>query len=179
MDYYRSLGIEAISSGTVILRRRSEGPNWIRADDQPSGSIGSCSDHIVRVFEAQDYLSRLEDEQALLGEAFRLVEHHRLEQSLKHSDGMFVMQEAVLRLEKGLKFQGTLDAYTVHLLSQCDGQHPLGDLIAELAQARDLPLDKLTSATVDVFRQLLGLGFLDRLRPEEWRVSPPIHTEED
>ena len=76
-------------------------------------------------------------------------------------------------------FQGTLDAYTVHLLYQCDGRSPLGDLIAELAQARDLPLGELTSATVDVFRKLLGLGFLERARPEEGEMYPPIHTEED
>ncbi len=172
LDYYRGLDIEAISSGAIILRRRSQGPTWVRADDLPSGSIGPCSDHIMQFFEAQDYLSHLKDEQALLNEAFRLVEHHRLDQSMKSRDGRFVMQEAVLRLEKGLKFHGNLDAYTIQLVSRCDGRRPLGDLIAELAQAMGLPLGELTSAIVAVVRNLFVLGFLERARPKG-DVTPP------
>lgn len=173
LDYYRRLDIEAISSGAIILRKRSGKPNWIWTGDLPSGTAGPGSDHIVQVFEAQDYLSGLEDEGDLLNEAFHLVEHHRLDQSLKCEDGKFVMQEAVLRLEKGLKFKGTLDAYTVHLLSRCDGQRPLGDLLEELAKDMDLQLDELTSAAVPVFRKLFGLGFLERGNSEECR-SPII-----
>ncbi|MFQ5873639.1 MAG: methyltransferase, partial [Dehalococcoidia bacterium] len=165
LDYYRRLGIEAISSGAIILRRRTAGPNWVRADDLPSGSVGPSSDHILRVFEAQDYLSGLGGDEALMEEAFCLVEHHRLDQSLKFNDGKFVMQEAMLRLEKGLKFQGKLDAYTVHLLSHCDGHQPLGDLIAELALVMGLDLSELTSAVIPVVRKLIGLGFLEPARP--------------
>ena len=33
LDYYRTLGIEAIAYGLVVLRRRSSDANWFRADD--------------------------------------------------------------------------------------------------------------------------------------------------
>ena len=40
LDYYRQMGIEAISSGTMILRRRSVPSNWVQAQRIPRGHPG-------------------------------------------------------------------------------------------------------------------------------------------
>ena len=163
LGYYRELGITAINYGALIMRKRSSGgSNWGRADEMPSGVVGSAGDHILRVFDAYTHLANLEDNHALLGEAFTLRENATLQQVLKSSDGRLVMRDAFLRLDEGLKFEGRADAYAVHLLTRCDGRRPLGTLVAELAESAGAPLEEISSAALPVFRRLFALGFLDR-----------------
>jgi SAM-dependent methyltransferase len=54
LDYYRSAGIEAISEGMVLLRRRSGVANWVRAIEVPGNPTGPAGDHVIRLFEARD-----------------------------------------------------------------------------------------------------------------------------
>jgi len=54
LDYYRDAGIEAISDGMIVLRRRSAGPNWVRAIEVPGRPTGPAGDHLLRLFEARD-----------------------------------------------------------------------------------------------------------------------------
>ena len=163
LAYYRELGITAVNYGALIMRRRSSGgSNWVRADEMPSSAVGPAGDHILRVFDAYTHLASVEDDSALLGEAFTLRENVTLQQALKSSDGRLVMREALLRLDEGLKFEGRADAYAVHLLLRCDGRRPLGGLLTELAEFAGAPLEEVSSAALPVFRRLFALGFLDR-----------------
>ena len=79
LDYLRGLGIEAIGHGAVILRRRSGSRNWTRRDRVNLERLEQASEHILRVFETQDYLESLDAERGLLDETFALVEQHHLE----------------------------------------------------------------------------------------------------
>lgn len=54
LDYYRRAGIEGISEGMVVLRRRSGGANWVRAIEVPGSPTGRAGDHVLRLFEARD-----------------------------------------------------------------------------------------------------------------------------
>ena len=65
MAYYQQLGIEAIDTALIVLRRRSGGTNWIRFDsdrrrNHPNG-VG-----IQAVFAAHDLLERHGSDRALL-----------------------------------------------------------------------------------------------------------------
>ena len=82
LDYLASLGIEAIAHGAVILRRRSGGRNWTRKDHVPLDRLEQASDHMLRVFAAQDYLEALDDDRRLLDARFAVVQRDRLEQTL-------------------------------------------------------------------------------------------------
>ena len=64
LAHFDRQGIGMITPGAVILRRRSGGRNWIRAEEAPTGGTGACGDQIERVFAAQDLLSSLPDEEA-------------------------------------------------------------------------------------------------------------------
>lgn len=53
--YYRELGIEAIASGMVVLRRRA-GRNWIRALAVPAAPTEAAGWHLLRLFTGWDWV---------------------------------------------------------------------------------------------------------------------------
>lgn len=159
-DYYRAEGISAIGMGAVILRRRS-GPNWLRADVLPEDPTSECGEQIVRVFEAEDTLAGLHDDEALLARAFRLVDAHRLDQSLRLGDGRFVIEQSEIRLHGGFAFRGRVDAATLQLLQRCDGKTPLRVLAEEMERgtgAADAGRVKCPLAAA--VRRMVSMGFL-------------------
>ncbi len=163
-DYYRREGIQQIAFGAVILRRRSGGSNWVRADSFHAGR-GSSAGLVLRVFEAEDFLCDLTDDGKLLGERFALAPEHRLEQRLASSGGVWHLQEATLTLTQGIAFQGSLDIHSAELLQRLDGRRTLKQTVAKLS--RDLELSTgdaaaLTEAAVAMIKRLYQLGFLER-----------------
>ena len=83
LAYFKRLGIEGIAYGGVILRRRSGGENWVRADEMPIDRLNPAGEHIQRVFAAQDFLTGLADERALLQGGSTLAPDDMLEQRLE------------------------------------------------------------------------------------------------
>lgn len=163
LDYLRGLGIEAIAYGAVVLRRRSGGQNWVRANELPSGRLQPAGGHVERVFAAVDYLEGLGDRRALLDARLALVGRHRLERTLVRDGRSWSVQAAVLSLEEGLAFQGEVDPMTAELLAQLDGERPLREAIAAAARERgvDEPGDELVAGGLGVVERLLELGFLE------------------
>src|SRR5260221_12460618 len=67
--------------GGVVQRGRTTAENWVRVDPLPAGRLGPASDHIRRVFAAQDRLQGVTDDRALLDEPFRVAETGRITQT--------------------------------------------------------------------------------------------------
>jgi len=84
LDYYKEIGVATIATGAVTLRRRSV-PNWLRADEYPEGMPTVETDAVLRIFEAQDFLSTLPSDEELLGRALTVVDAHRLDRTLRRS----------------------------------------------------------------------------------------------
>jgi hypothetical protein len=164
LAYYERLGVESIAYGAVILRRREGGRNWLRFDDLLSSPIGSSSDLVLRVFANQDFLEALADEEALLAQAFRLVERHRIEQAVRLRDEGYEVGSTVLVLEEGLEFRGPVDGLVLDVLAGCDGTRPLGRLCEEAAEGHGLDAGEARAELAEVVRRLLELGFLTRGR---------------
>lgn len=162
MAYYRGSGIEVFGIGMIVLRRRSGGTNWIRADELPD-PIRPAGDHILRVFRTQDYLQGLASDQAFLESTFALVGDHSLHQNLVCRDGRWQTEEMGLTMQNGLAYRGTIDPPTAHLLSRLDGRRPLGEILAEVAGSKAITgaaLASYTSGAVRALRVLLELGFV-------------------
>jgi methylase of polypeptide subunit release factors len=70
LDFYTREGIEAISDGMVVLRRRSGGVNWVRAIEVPGSPAAGAGDHVLRLFEARDRRDELADDEAMLAARF-------------------------------------------------------------------------------------------------------------
>jgi hypothetical protein len=165
LDYCRRLEIEAVGYGAVVLRRRSDGPNWVRVDELPIERLEPATEHTLRVFAAEDLLAALPDASALLEERFELVAAHRLEQELACREGRFDVESQTLVLTEGLAFRAGIDRATAMLLPHFGPDRRLTDVLA--AAASDLEVEagdreRYTIAALSVVRRLLELGFLVR-----------------
>jgi methylase of polypeptide subunit release factors len=165
LDYLRSAGIEAVGYGAVVLRRRSGAANWVRLDEIPIDRLEPATVHTLRIFEAEDYLTALPGESALLQERFELVDAHRLEQELVCRAGRFEVESQTLVLTEGLAFRAGLDRSTAMLLPHFERGRRLADVVAATAvdlEVEDADRERFALAALLVVRRLLELGFLVR-----------------
>lgn len=158
--YFKELGFVSLAHGAIVMRRRDGAPHWIRADGLPDGPLDLGSAQIQRIFDTETYLSSIPDDHHLLTLTFRTMDDHRLHQTWSLGDGEYVLERASVQLESGLRFEGTVDPYTTHLLARCDGHRTLGAIAAELTEKGGLAGDKADAACAAVARKLASLGFL-------------------
>jgi methylase of polypeptide subunit release factors len=161
LAYYERLGINRISFGAIVLRRRSGHSNWIRADKAPSGKIsGSCSDQIQRIFSAQDFIEGLRDDGDFLKKSFRLIPDHQLEHVLQLENGNWAVKKALLKQTRGFQFIGDIDSFVGTMVAGCDGQRSVGELLNDLAARFGLASEKIAPDCIRVIRKLCETGFL-------------------
>ncbi len=151
LAYYARLGIEAISSGAVVLRR-STGPHWTLALDAPLTHIGPCGPHLERLFAAQDFLQAHPDPADLLATVLAPTDCAVTETRRPSPDG-FTVTDRRLHLIRGLAFAEPLDDFSHELLTELDGRRPLRDLLDGL-DAADVEAALLT------VRRWLSLGLV-------------------
>lgn len=169
VEYYRRQGIESLSMGAVVLRRRSRGPNWVAPAELLRGPTGSSSNHVLRMFAARDLVESWEEGE-VLRQAFRPVEGHRLEQVLTYRGGEYHAETAVILLDDGIGLKNRVDPQVLHVLLRMDGHARLEDLIRETAEDTGMPADALKAVAEPVVRELFGLGLLEH----EQRIDPPM-----
>lgn len=165
LAYLDGLGIEAIAHGAVILRRRTGGRSWTRKDTVSLDRLEQAGEHVLRVFETQDYLESLDDDRQLLDAAVALVDDHHLEQTLAYRGGRRELRSTTLSLDGGLAFRIGVDEHTAELLALLDGQRPLRAVLTQRAEALELGREdaaRFESAALPVVRRLLELGLLVR-----------------
>jgi SAM-dependent methyltransferase len=159
--YLAELGFASVSYGATIMRRRSGVTNWVRFDDIHAQREPASGDQIAQLIDAQDYLAALQDERALLDARLALSPSHRLDQVLRGRNGKFEVETAALRLEAGLRFATTLDAFSAHLLTRLDGR-TLGEALRETAEqfaADGIAYSDFESAALQFAKLTLALGF--------------------
>ena len=163
----KELGFDSIGYGAAIVRKRTGVRNWLRFDDLRGQRSPASGDLVARLIEAQDFLAEVAgNDGALLDARLTLVPEHRLDQVLRCRNGTFTVEGASLRLESGIRFETTIDAFSAHLLARLDGR-PLSDAIRDAAAtfAGDgLAAAEFESSGLQFARSMLGLGFV-RLAP--------------
>jgi methylase of polypeptide subunit release factors len=164
IDYLRGLGADAVVEGALILRKRSNVTNWFRADRMPGGASAPASDHVLRVFDAHDYLSEADDD-ALLDEMPRIADMVHVEQELAIGNAGYVVESMTLVLDEGLGFRAGIDQNTASLVPFLDGTRTLRSAIDAAAKARGVDDEDLLAfrgGALALVRTMLGLGFLSR-----------------
>ncbi len=161
MAYYERMGIGRISAGGIIMRRRSQQPNWFRAHEIGKGRYtGSCGDQIERIFAAEDLLQSLGDDRQLLEQRLLFDEHHRLEHQLAVRDGCWAVNSEHLYASEGIPFAGNMDMYIANLLAGCDGRRTLRELIEAVADRMQTNQETAGPACLAAVRKLMQAGFL-------------------
>lgn len=146
LDYYARAGIEAISWGAVILRRRSTDRNWIRAFEVPGSPRRGAGAHVERLFTGKDYLRGLDSEEEILDAVFALPRETRFE----HVFGPGREEHTLVRIPRSLGFAARIEPQAAHALARCDGKLRLRELAADASVLKGA-------------KRLLELGFLEPL----------------
>jgi hypothetical protein len=159
LGYYQRLGIRAMSSGAIILRRRS-GVNWTRSAQVLAAPIQNASDHLLRMFGASDRLSHMPDTE-LLEQRFRPHPGHRIRRTGVSDGGSYLVEGQYLETTEGVPFRVSLGELGSRLLLQLDGRRSLRTVTSEVAEM----LPGMTSGDVahralQIVKQLFALGFL-------------------
>ena len=131
LEYYERLGIERIAYGTLIARRRSGGDNWVRSVELPPERLHPASDHLERLFAAQDVLAGSDP----LDVPLALADGAFLDRTVRLEAGEWHFVSAAARLETGIGFGVNLDAYGAVLAAALDGSGPLRAKVPGMARA--------------------------------------------
>lgn len=158
MAYLERENIESIGLGLITLRRRS-GVNWFRADDAPEEIDSSYRTGFELGFALRDWLEDASDG-ALLGACLRVNPAAELHQHGKRAGASWAIDEAEIRLTRGIRYRAGLDSYMLGFISRCDGNHPIGGLVAQLADVMHRDPSQMVSACLPVVRSLVEKAIL-------------------
>ncbi len=164
LDYYRDLGVGAISYGALVLRKRA-GKNWFRADSHEyTGSLGHSGDQVERIFASQTLLSRLPEPAGLLDERLIATPNvglsHALTLTQTRGELVWKSQGATLRQPRGFPFAMTIDQVMTDLLAACDGRLTLRQACGAYAARTGMDLPGLLNLAASAGRTLLEFGYL-------------------
>lgn len=159
MAYYRERTVEAIHSGIIAMRKRSE-KNWVLLEEITETPKDPFGESVVSLFAARDFLSSHTDDSQMLEVKPRIAPHARLEQFFQPAPGQWQPTSLNLRLTKGFPFFVGLQASVAGFLAACDGEHTVAELIGEFARRVDAPFEKVQSECLGIIRRLLERGFL-------------------
>jgi SAM-dependent methyltransferase len=159
LEYFRSEGIEAISYGAIVLRKRSGASNWLRSTELPRGRFAQAGPALERMLAAQDYLEEASTEELLLDRRFRIADDVTLEQRLAQEQGLWALRQAELRLEGGLGFTAGLDPSAARVVGGLDPARPLRDCLEEAADALGVDRSEFLPAGAALLHRMVTLGF--------------------
>lgn len=161
LQYYKSLGIVSVGAGIVNMRKSSKEKNWFRPDEAPEKMLGPCGKNIEQGFKAFDYLFTADDE-TLLKTKFKLSDDARLERVSAPSPEGWADESIKLTLVKGLVYSGGIDPVMSNMLIKCDGEKPLGELLADISSSVNIPVANLQQGFCNMIREMVAKGFLYR-----------------
>ncbi|HWN20588.1 MAG TPA: methyltransferase [Gaiellaceae bacterium] len=159
LEYYRSEGIEAISYGAIVLRKRSDAANWLRSTELPRGRFAQAGPALERMLAAQDFLETVATDELLLDHRFRIADDVTLEQRLAQERGLWALRQAELRLEGGLGFTAGLDPSAARVVSGLDPSRTLRAALEEAADALEVDRNEFLPAGAALLRRMVTLGF--------------------
>ena len=151
VEWYREQGIEKIAIGDIALRRRASGPSWISSSSLTRVVETPAGEQLVRMFETQDYLADLPDDDTLL-EAVLLP----VEMEIRPEEDTGTLKAVTTA---GLSFQAGISPLTAEVIRGLDGRTSLRTAIQKTGQAGEDGLDLDPTLLLEI-QILLGMGML-------------------
>ena len=158
LNFDRDHGIEALTTGAIILQRNDTDEEHVWTDDMPGSPTGSGSEQIQRVFR---YRRQLPAHPDLLAAVLTPLPGTRLEQTLCHNGSGYEPAPTQLWVHPGLSVCATVSPFALPVILGLDGQRSLGDLIAEAAAATTFGPDQIRADTLAAATRLIELGLVD------------------
>jgi methylase of polypeptide subunit release factors len=155
LDYYRAEGMEWISTGAAVVRRKAPGGRVV-SFQATAGPRTNATDQLLRVFDALEQDAVVE---SLLDRRFRLVEH-RLDQVVSWRDGAYAVELTGVAIE-GTPLNARVETDAIHVLARIDGRRTLAEAIDLAAEETGLDREQIEQAALKTARRLFERGFLD------------------
>jgi Methyltransferase small domain len=159
MEHCARHDIEAIGFGLITMRRRPAGPNWFRVEEATQDVATPCGDHLGAAFELADLLTGLDD-RALLDEVLVVAPDVVLDERHRPTPGGWEVTGRRLRQLAGLRYDGDVDPAVAAIVAGCDGERPLGAILADAATSAGVGTGELTAAALPMVRRLVERAFL-------------------
>jgi hypothetical protein len=161
LAYYERLGIERVTAGSIVLRKRAGQDHFVEFRDSPKAMSGPAGEDIAQWFDTRAFLNKVSDAE-LLDQAFSIAPSVRMKQEFRPVDGHWEPSAGEIHKTHGLCYSGPVDAYIGGLLARCDGRATLAQLTAALAEAIKQPTDSVVAHLLPMFRDLISKAFLVR-----------------
>jgi methylase of polypeptide subunit release factors len=138
LEYYKRIGVGAISMGIVRLRKRTPAPgapaNFVRAETIPYDKhAASGGDQALRVFANEMLLRSAPTPAALLDRRLRVSPDAELHQRSRPEGGRWAPQASILREVRGFEYSVGLDNLTAAVLARLDGARTVRAVVTEMA----------------------------------------------
>jgi len=153
LGWFEEQGIDGIGFGWINLRAGGSGARTML--DWPYDVEQPIAPAVAAWAEAVDRLARTERLEDL-----RLVAVAGLLQETQGEPGAEDPATIVLRQQRGLRRARQVDTVEAALVGACDGELPVGVLLAALAELLDRDPAELRAAYLPVVRELVAEGFL-------------------
>ncbi|GAA1426310.1 class I SAM-dependent methyltransferase [Microlunatus lacustris] len=157
LDYFEALGIEAVGMGWLLLHRAGRDVPQVRVEDWPWGVEQPLAPALERELDAVQLEQSLTDE-ALLARHWVLAAD--VVEETTGVPGEADPQHLVLRQQRGFRRATEPGTALAGVLGACDGDLPLGAVVASVAGLLDVDAAVLTGEVVPAVRQLVVDGFL-------------------
>ena len=151
--------VEAIGFGVVTLRRSGAADPAVRLEELRQEIEGPYGLQVGPWFDRQDWL-RATSDAGLLGARLRAADGVRLDTVAVPGPEGWAELTQTLRLERGLRWSGGIDEVGAAVVAGCDGERPLGSLLAVLAPATGMSEAELAEGALPAVRALVERGFL-------------------
>jgi SAM-dependent methyltransferase len=159
LAFYRDQGIEALTTGAIIMQRSDTGDEYVWTDDMPGSPTGSASDQVQRVFAQRRRLARVSDGD-LLDAVLDPLPGTRLDQTLSRGDGGYEPAPTELWVLPGLSVCATVSPVALPVVLELDGRRSLRELIANAVAATGFDAEQVRDDAVAAARRLIELGLV-------------------
>jgi methylase of polypeptide subunit release factors len=174
VEYFEREGIESMTFGMIVLRRREAAHNWfyMTGDALDVGRINGGE--LERIFAAKDFLEENASDEALLSQCLALNKDVRFDQRLIQDAEGWNLRECALAMSDSRVPPVSTDPYLGGLCGRLQGDRTLREIVAEMAAAMHADPGRLAGQVTPVIRGLIERGLVNDTKVETKPRLEPI-----
>lgn len=160
-EHFAREGISSLATGAVTLRRTTREPPLTILHEMASAPRGAAGEHVLRLFDAAEWLAETSDEE-LLQTPLAIVDAHRVVSERDHSGGEYGADSVAVALDDSVGLSDTVGPAAAAVLMGLLGGRTPADALPGLAAAVEPSPTNPEELVADMARALVSRGVLVR-----------------